>query len=277
MTMSTLPSSDGLDFDAVDRMVRSTGSRLVERYPALESTLLHLRDVYARTYVWATVRANNVVYDAPIHPYRLIEVDPGRIEYVCQFPGSKFRNAGVVADGDWDRTDTRFEDLDVYRAYEQHFVEGTPWEETEFYERIVAQLRAGDVKWGCQTPAEFDARCERLDELYAFIETDGYRTQDELLAAGVSDPIKPQNRLKTERMKDEIAVHIGRDGELLFTDGRNRLSIVKLLGLESVPVRVLRRHERWQEVRDAYVAGDPAVEDCDHPDLRLLEFGSMRE
>lgn len=265
------------DLGSLDESLRSVGSRLVERFSALEPLFLSVRDKYARAYVWATVQANSTVYDAPIEPYRLIDVDPDHIEYVRQFPESKFRHAGVVTDGDWDRTDTRFEDLAVYRAYEQHFVEGRPWEETEFYERVVAELRAGDERWDCQTPAEFDARCERLDELYEFIATDGYRTQDELLAADVSDPIKPQNRLKTERMKDEIAIHIGRDGELLFADGRNRLSIVKLLGLESVPVRVLRRHERWQEVRDAYVAGAPAVEDCDHPDLQSLEFGSMRD
>lgn len=275
--MSTLPSSVGLNLAAVDSAVRSIGRQLAERYPALESTLLHLRDVYARAFVWTTVQANRVVYDAPIEPYRLLEVDPDRIEYVCQLRDSKFRHAGVVTGGDWDRTDTRFEDLDVYRAYEQHFLEGRPWAETAFYERIVDELRAGNVKWGCRTPAEFEARCERLDALYEFIASHGYRTQNELLAADVSDPIKPQNRLKTERLKDEIAVHIGRDGELLFADGRNRLSIVKLLDLETIPVRVLRRHERWQAVRDAYVTGEPRVAGCDHPDLRPFAFASKRE
>lgn len=275
--MSTFPSTIDIDLRSTDAILRETGARLVDRFPMLESVLLNARDKYARTFVWATVQANRLVYDAPIDPDRMLHVDPGQIEYTTESPVAKFRLAGTVVGGDWDRTDTRFEEYDVYRAYEQHFVHGRPWEETEFFQRIVEELRDGGVRWGCRTRAEFEARCERIDRLYHAIRTHGYRTQDELLDADVPDPIKEQHELKTERLKDEIAVHIGRDGELLFEDGRNRLSIVKLLGLESIPVRVLRRHERWQSIRDAYVAGDRSVEDYgDHPDVQMLEFGSAR-
>lgn len=275
--MSTLPSTNDIDLRSVDEALRRTGARLVDRFPVLESVLLNARDKYARAFVWATVQANRLAYDAPIDPDRMLHVDPGQIEYTAESSVAKFRLAGTVVGGDWDRTDTRFEEYDVYRAYEQHFVHGRPWEETEFFQRIVEELRDGRVRWECRTRAEFEARCERIDRLYHIIQTHGYRTQDELLEADVPDPIKQQHELKTERLKDEIAVHIGRDGELLFHDGRNRLSIVKLLGLESVPVRVLRRHEQWQFIRDAYVAGDRSVEDYgDHPDVQMLEFGSAR-
>lgn len=275
--MSTFPSTNEIDLRSTDMVLRQTGARLVDRFPMLEAALLNARDKYARVFVWATVQANRLAYDAPIDPYRMLHVDPDQIEYTAESHVAKFRNAGAVVGGDWDRTDIRFEEYDVYRAYEQHFVHGRPWEETEFFQRIVEEFREGEVRWGCQTRAGFEERCERIDHLYHSIRIHGYRTQDELLDADVPDPIKLQHELKTERLKDEIAVHIGRNGELLFEDGRNRLSIVKLIGLESIPVRVLRRHERWQSIRDAYVAGDRSVEDYgDHPDVEMLEFGSAR-
>lgn len=260
--------------DAADTTLRSAGRRLLDRRPELKPTLLVARDAYARSYVQARAVANAVRYDAPVDPYRLLWVDPDDIERVRGTRAAQFRNAGAVLGGDWDRTDTRFEDLDVFRAYARHFEEGVPWEETAFFDRVAEELESGAVLWGCRTVAEFRQRCDRLDELYDTIAEHGYKSQDELRASDVSDPIKPDRTLKTERLKDEIAVHVARDGELLFDDGRNRLSIVKLLDLDTVPVRVLRRHERWQSVRDAYVRGaEWAREHGDHPDLRYLEFG----
>ena len=261
-------------FDTADTALRSVGQRLVDQRPELKPPLLVARDAYARSYVRARAIVNAVRYDAPIEPYRLIRVDPADIKVARESPEAKFRLAGAVVGGDWDRTDRRFENYDVYRAYARHFEDGVPWEETEFFDRIVGMLEEGAVKWGCSTEAEFRERCERIDELYASIEENGYRSQEELRAGDVPDPIKSGARLKTERLKDEIAVHVARDGDLLFEDGRNRLSIAKLQGIDAVPVRVLRRHERWQAIRDAYVRGDDRVRDCgDHPDLRYLEFG----
>lgn len=269
--------SEGTTFGSLDDQLRGMGRRLVEWRPELEGTLVRARDRYARAYVAATAFTNRLRYDAPVEPYRLLSVDPERIERVVEFAPPKFRFAGEVAGGDWDRTDDRFEDMDVYRAYERHFERGVPWTETDFFDRVLADIRAGITQWGCTNRTELEARCRRLDELYDVIDREGYRTQDELLAGDHADPIKDQHALKTERLKDEIAVHVGRDGGLLFGDGRNRLSIAKLLDLDSIPVRVLRRHADWQAVRDAYVRGDPLVEHLeDHPDLATLEFETGR-
>lgn len=259
---------------SMDAALRTAGRRLVDWHPASERLLLHVRDRYARAHVHLRTLANRVRYDAPPDPYRFVEVDPARVDHHDPLPGPKFRWAGAVTDGDWDRTSKRFADMDVYRAYEAHFERGVPWTETEFFDRVVAEIEAGEVNWGCTSREEFEARCERLDDLYETIRTEGYRTQDELLDADVHDPIKDQHRLKTERLKDEIAVNVGRDGEVLFSDGRNRLSIVKLLDLDAVPVRVLRRHREWQAVRDAYVRGDYVPDHLrDHPDLAALDRG----
>lgn len=266
-------------FPSLDDSLRAAGRRFVDRHPRWESALLRARDGYARAYVrtrWAT---NCLRYAAPPKPYRLIEVDPAEIERVVPLVGPKFKHAGTVVDGDWDRTDKRFERMDVFRAYERHFVEGVPWDETAFYHRILDEIEQGGTRWGCQSQRAFDERCERLDRLYETIRDEGYRTQAELRGTGASDPILGDNRqsprdLKTERFKNEIAVSIGRDGEVIFADGRNRLSIVKLLDLDAVPVRVLRRHRDWQAIRDAATRDSPVPPfSRDHPDLQGLGRG----
>ncbi|QKY19103.1 hypothetical protein B4589_001445 [Halolamina sp. CBA1230] len=267
-------------FHSLDATLRRVGQRLVDRHPYWESALLRARDGYARAYVRARWIRNRLRYAAPPDPYRLIEVDPARIERVVPLPGPKFKDAGVVRGGDWDRTDDRFAAMDVFRAYERHFEQGVPWRETAFYDRVVDEIESGQPRWGCRTREEFDERCARLDRLYERIVEGGYRTQAELRGSGGDDPIRGERGgegrrdLKTERFKNEIAVNVGRDGELLFADGRNRLSIVKLLGLDSVPVRVLHRHRRWQAVRDAVVRGEqiPAAH-RGHPDLAGLGNG----
>lgn len=270
----------GTAFASLDATLRTFGQRLVSRHPRWEAGLLRARDGYARATVRLRWVANWLRYDAPPAPYRLIDVDPATIDRVVPVAGPKFRNAGAVVDGGWDRTAERFEEMDVYRAYERHFEDGVPWQKTAFYDRVVGEIEAGKPQWGCRTRREFEDRCERLDSLYDTIRTDGYRTQAEIRGAESDDPIRGERGaegrrdLKTERFKNEIAVSIGRDGEVFFSDGRNRLSIVKLLDLDAVPVRVLHRHRRWQAVRDAYVRGDPiSPSHRGHPDLVGLERG----
>lgn len=277
-TQNTVTTADrvALDgaFSSLDSRLRTAGRRFVSRHPQWESGLLRARDGYARATVGLRWLANRLRYAAPPKPYRLIEVDPSDIVRVVPLEGPKFKHAGTVVDGEWDRPDQRFEEMDVYRAYERHFLEGVPWDETAFYDRIVDEIRNGRTRWGCQSQQAFDERCTQLDRLYETIRTEGYRTQAELHGNGTSDPITEYRGgpgrpdLKTERFKNEIAVNIGRDGEVFFSDGRNRLSIVKLLELEAVPVRVLRRHRGWQGIRDAATRGSPVPPELrDHPDL----------
>ena len=63
------------------------------------------------------------------------------------------------------------------------------------------------------------------------------------------DSIKEKgvNRSKKgiRNIPDDILIDVSRDGELLFVDGRHRLSIAKILGIDKIPVRVLVRHEKW--------------------------------
>ncbi|WP_277555940.1 hypothetical protein [Halobaculum limi] len=261
----------------IDTTIREAGRSLLERSPTLEPFLVTARDRYARTRVRLRTLANSIRYAAPPEPYRLIQIDPSEVGRGVELGVSKYVEAGKVVGGEWEGEWFTFGESDVYQAYEAHFQDGVPWEETAFYARIVGELESGKVRWGCRTETEFQDRCDRLERLYERLQTEGYRSQAELLADGGDNLIQfgRRSHLLTERLKDEIAIHIDRRGELIFSDGRNRLSMAKLIGLDSVTVRVLRRHADWQAIRDAYVRGEPWTKAyADHPDIAYLEFGS---
>lgn len=263
---------------AVDPYLRAAGQHLVEAVPQLEYPLRAARGHYAHWYVRATVARHNLTNDAPIEPYRLVDVPPeeiSRLSTPLTLP--RFRRIGLVDGGDWDLRDQRFEETDVYRGFAAHFRDGRPWRETEFYDRVLEEIEHGLTPWGCRSRVDLDDRCARLDDLYETIRDDGYRTQRELMDEPTSDPIGSHRVSRYARIiNDEIAVDVARDGEFLFADGRNRLAIAKLLDVETIPVLLLRRHERWQSLRnevarrrDADGRSVPAFATT-HPDLEPL-------
>lgn len=155
----------------------------------------------------------------------------------------------------------------MYRAIEARIEDDVPWQETEFYARVMKDFERGRSKWGCSTEEEFVARCAKLDELHRAIATEGFRSQAEL---------------GRESADDEIRVGVRRDGRLLFLDGRHRLAIARILGIDSIPVRVVVRHEEWatfkQGVLDYAQAHNGRVyQRIDHPDLRHIPAGHGSE
>ena len=237
----------------IDGLVRGAGRRLFDAVPRLDRPLRLCRDGYAVAYVGAVALRHRLRHAAPIDPFRIHRVDPDRIRRLST-PAARprFRRAGAVLDGDWDRRDVRFVDTDLYRSFAAHFRDGVPWERTAFFERVVGEIRAGHRPWGCDSEAAFERRCRELDELYASIRDDGFRTQRELAASGRDEPAsRDRATLAARVINDEVAVDVGRDGELLYADGRNRLAIAKLLGVDEIPVIVLRRHAQWVDARDA--------------------------
>ncbi|MGQ4556055.1 hypothetical protein [Halobellus sp. GM3] len=239
-----------------DSTVRRAGRILHENYPQLERQLLFCRSVYADAYVRGARLRYNRRHPAPIDPYRVSWVDPDRIVRISEPSNrSRFRRVGVVADGDWDRYGLRFRDTDVFCAFQRRFEDGVDWEETAFFRRITAEIERGNERWGCASPSAFRRRCDHLDQLYETIREHGFLSQRALLESGVKDPIERRRAtVAAHVINDEIAVDVGRDGELLFADGRNRLAIAKLLDVEAIPVLVFRRHSRWVALRDAAAA-----------------------
>jgi len=241
-------------------------------------------------------------FDVDIDPFGYRWVDPREITRFSGRDGVAWskRHIGRVTDGRWDQTVSavdeddplrgrtdRFDDHIVYRSLYAHFVDDEPWENTAVVEYALAEIDRGNRCWGSSTRAEVFERCARLDELYAVIERDGYRTKQELLGItprrflcrldpdvdrhGSTDHITrtshhPVRGFRSIRA-NEIMVDIGRDGEILFVDGRHRLTIAKLLELDRIPVIVTVRHREWVE---KIASGDlDGVES--HPDIEAME------
>ena len=212
-------------------------------------------------------------------PYRLRWIDPRRIEYVqCpSFQHQRSRHGTYIIGGDWDvresskyvynrvkafdeQTCVPIERYVYYESFERHFLQGVPWEQTEIYEWL---SDGGISRYQCSDVGEV---LRNVDKLYEMIESGGYKSQSELHTG---------RKLYSPALY-EIQVNVGRDGRLVLDDGRHRLLIARLLGLDEIPVRVYARHPSWMSIRaatledgvppaDSLTGGDevhPDLEDC---------------
>jgi 2-polyprenyl-3-methyl-5-hydroxy-6-metoxy-1,4-benzoquinol methylase len=215
-------------------------SQKLDGYPCLKKWLYQLYYL-----IWRfTLKKRYVVTQIP-NPDKTYLVNPNIIKYAHVTSFSTLERMVKVVDGDWDLPKNRrkFEDLDVYEAFCQRFLNHKEWNETQFYHRVLDTIIGGQDKWGCISKEQLDDRCRNLDKLYQDIKDNGYKTQRELNASSMN-----------LFFEDEIAVSIARTGELLFTDGRHRLCIAKILGLKEVPVVVWIRHPEWIEFRNQILA-----------------------
>lgn len=219
--------------------------------------------------------------------FRLVHVDPARVTHVLapRFQATLTRWDTHIVGGDWDRrvaddrlvfagcyedgfdADERqlvpFENYVFYQSCLAHFERDVPWTETELYRWLVDNVDRDIYRY--ETPDAIREQLAELDRLYERIRTEGYRSQADL----GSSPFRPAGY-------DEVMVDIGRDGRLVLDDGRHRLVLAKILGLDRIPVRVFVRHTEWQRRRYAVATGDPADASevpeglLDHPDLQNL-------
>ena len=273
--------------DHVDTALRTTQNAVVGRHPATDRLIQGLTEAYALSWIYARMASAQVRHAAPIRPGRLLWVDPAEIQRTVswtrisadrkgeehpRFQTPNYRLAGRVFGGEWDRREAWFEQSTIYESFLNHFEGGVPWERTDFYKESIAAIDDGATLWGCETPESFDERCEEVEQLYERIGADGYSTQREL--NDQTHPIAAVDRLY-RAVWGEIAVSVGRDGEWVFVDGRNRLAIAKLQEIDAVPVVVLVRHSGWQQLRNRVAQGTvgPSALPDDvrsHPDLRTL-------
>lgn len=196
-------------------------------------------------------------------PLRIIAIPPEKIRFACtdSLVHPKHNTFGLVLSGDWDKHYVEFQELYVMEAFEEHFLSGKPWAETRFYRRVVSDIKQGKLMWGCMSAEEYDARLLQIDDLFHHIKSQGYKTQEEL---------------GTGRNWDEVTVCIGRDGEIMFVDGRHRLAIARVLGLKRIPVNVSVRHQRWyslsREIRSIVKRSEGgSYQALPHPDLQDLK------
>lgn len=217
---------------------------------------------------------NSFRFAAPIAPFRLISVSPKDITVMLEqpFDRSDFIAHSPVIDGGWDTAIKPLQEYDLFRSVYSHFRHDIPWEETDLYRRVKADIEENEnwSKWGCKDLADFENRCRRIDALYDHIATEGYQTQRELKHSD-ADPVGVRRCRPPEW--HEVTVHVGRDGRFIFHEGRHRLAIAHALKLDSIPARVMVRHRTWQSRRDeAYLQGDESdvIDIRTHPDVRAF-------
>ena len=179
--------------------------------------------------------------------------DPLRLHYVPphtlirEVPGPKLRRKhtpGEVVGGDWDLKTVDFDGSIHYRGFREHFVDGRPWQDTVLY-RDAVNRPPGKYWHGCRTEREVFAALREFDATFESVAKHGYLTQREL------SPRRRRYSRLTPPELGEIIVHIARDGSYLFDDGRHRLAIAKVLGVERVPVLVVLRHLHWFHATNA--------------------------
>jgi len=168
-------------------------------------------------------------------------VDPKKIVYTTKKEFNIYEYQGRVIGGNWDRLERKFNEIDFYISYERRASEGRDWEELPYYKRVLGQIEAGIPKWGCYSKKELDRRCELLDKVFESIKRNGYRSQ--LYVE------KGQGKDRLLGVIDEVTVNIGRYGDLLFNNGRHRLTFAKLCGIENIPVRITVRHSEWEDFK----------------------------
>lgn len=203
-----------------------------------------------------TIRLLNRIYPykyTEADPYKRIFVDPSTIEYTTGEIFSKRR--GWVVNGEWDTEGDVYMQRTYPKAIKQRFIEGLSWDETVLADKY--------------DRPKLEERGTAIEQLYQHIRDNGYRSQRQLLEEkpdtawyGLNDAMHP--------LANEIAVDIGRDGELLWNMcGQHRLAIAKILDIDRIPVQVFRRHTDWQEIRDDVRQGNEVPRRVqDHPDLR---------
>ena len=170
-----------------------------------------------------------------------------------------------VIDGDWDKSTIRFEDIKLFKICQERFGENKEWREIPLYQEILNQIEDEKGIWlyAC-TKEELDTVLMRMDRIYQSIKKEGFKTQRDITTT-----------FSKLLIKEEVSVNIARDGDLLFNDGRHRLTIAKLLGIERLPVTITVRHAEW--VRFKYEILDYTREHngkvytpLTHPDLQSI-------
>jgi hypothetical protein len=214
--------------------------------------------------------ANRRQYDAPADPWEPIRVDPSVVDRFTLV--SLEWGLGRVRDGDWDRPEhcRTLREMVIYEGLRQRFEEGKRWKETDYHEWAEGRLDELGRFRGCETIEEFrEKRCRRIDELFERMRTEGYRPNYERFY-DTPEEVEHVHAL-------EPLVVIGREGEVLWSEGFHRFTLADLLDITAVPVYVLRRHAGWQQRRDdIYVRSETvSVSESDaettHPDLRDLQ------
>lgn len=193
-----------------------------------------------------------------------IKIDVDEIKYRSQarfIPERQY--IGKIISGTWDKQRECLRKTATYQGLREHFSEGKPWRETEYYQYAKNNIRKSGEFYGYTSSHEFlQSRCEYVDKLYNSIQENG-------LTSNTKEAPYDRNRPWSHYDPTGISVLIGRDGCILLHDGTHRLAISDIIGLNEISAHVLVRHEKWQQVRERTYLGEIyGTNHTNHPDLQ---------
>lgn len=228
----------------------------------------HTIKIYSQAMSWYVADRH---YVSSIDPFELIFVDPNSIDRkMSKSSKARFNFSNVVSevvDGSWDKRLHPISESVYFRSMVDHFCHGVQWNDTPIFNRLCRRIDEGNVVWECSTISELEERLNEIDQLFENIKNDGYLTQEALENIPGQPAEQRKHRYLPPRL-NEVIVNIGRDGEIIFHDGRHRLFISKILEIDQIPVRVKSRHTRWQNIRDSSLKAQSIPEKYrGHPDL----------
>ncbi|WP_455368096.1 hypothetical protein [[Eubacterium] cellulosolvens] len=194
-------------------------------------------------------------------PQKIFWINPQQIVYGT-IPGFSNWDMGKIKGGNWDEKRYRFGKLDVYTGFRDRIILKKQWLDTDYYKIMLNELRANKSAKGFRNKEELDDWFRYLDYLCTIIKEDGYKLNKDISQARLQILFKLYPTYvkkvmlsrkfwtpKEYNIFDEIAINIGRNGEYLFNrNGRHRLAIVKTIGLPSIPVQIIVRHEKFLDV-----------------------------
>ncbi len=195
-----------------------------------------------------------------------IKLIAGDVFYDVKNPNCKVEN------GNWDTVNLiEIEDTIIFKSLKDLFINKKEWNETLLYSFIKNGLETNDYKWNCDTLEKIEQRGKYLINLFNSIKYNGMLTHEESkLKNLISYPGQIEN--------DEIMISFDRNGRALFVqNGSHRLCIAKILGIETIPVKVYRRHEDWECIRDSVFEkcnkfwSGKTYQQLPHPDFDEIE------
>ena len=203
------------------------------------------------------------------HPRKIVRLNPLEITRSCRLhvltkrtTGSKWSDWGRIEGSDWDDTsrpgpNTHLDDTIIHQSVRARFIEGLSWEQTGVIDAKVLEIAKSGSIDGCFSREDLLRRYRKLDAVFEDILKNGWKLstyrQDKLTLAS------------------PISVSITRYGEFMLGEGgAHRLAFAKVLRLQTIPVLVLMRHARWQELLDRCACGDAPPAVWTHPDVGVV-------
>jgi hypothetical protein len=139
-----------------------------------------------------------------------------------RFKISPHHDLAEVDSGDWDiERRFRIEETVKYRSLMQHYIDGTPWEETDlFTEAYARRFEAGEsIRGECNMKDLLSQYYGRVDNLFKHMKRKGF------------DAKFPLPKILT-----------GRDGEVFMgNQGNHRLTMARIIGIEQIAGEVICR------------------------------------